>query len=89
MQDSLAEAEARHKQATSEADAYHEENVSCASGVAFATTQGICGAHASFVPLAGVCGQVQLRDQLVSSSAQLKRLHDALEDADAVRVKVV
>ncbi len=31
---------------------------------------------------------MQLRDQLVSSSVQLKRLHDALEEADNLRSKV-
>lgn len=31
---------------------------------------------------------VQLRDQLSSSSSQLQRLHDALEDADDVRTKL-
>ncbi len=32
--------------------------------------------------------QVKLRDQLMSSSAQLQRLHDAIEESDALQAKV-
>jgi hypothetical protein len=90
------DAEERLRQCAADTDAAHNENVRKQVGGATPSPQcspfhfGLewlrTGFHCFVLTL--VCIQVQLRDQLSSSSSQLQRLHDALQEADEVRSKV-